>query len=124
MLAAPEPREAVRLRGCGHRTDHLGTGTVTDTERVQPHSHSPPPGVTLSAKRGRARVTWRAVREWQRGSVTAVSVLHENLSIANVDFEDFAEVASADPEGVLRSDGRTGQRDEVPFSSDERGLRG
>jgi hypothetical protein len=32
----------------------------------------------------------------------AVHDVHANLSIANVDFEEFAEAASADPEGVLR----------------------
>jgi hypothetical protein len=37
-----------------------------------------------------------------RTAPAAVHDVHANLSIANVDFEEFAEEASADPEGVLR----------------------
>ncbi|WP_406502351.1 DUF6924 domain-containing protein [Streptomyces sp. NBC_01602] len=37
-----------------------------------------------------------------RTAPAAVHDVHANLSIANVDFEEFAEGASADPEGVLR----------------------
>ncbi|MFV5996116.1 DUF6924 domain-containing protein [Streptomyces sp. NPDC056231] len=37
-----------------------------------------------------------------RTAPAAVHDVHANLSIANMDFEEFAEEASADPEGVLR----------------------
>ncbi|MFF3791688.1 DUF6924 domain-containing protein [Streptomyces sp. NPDC001981] len=37
-----------------------------------------------------------------RTAPAAVHDVHANLSIANVDFEEFAEEASADPDGVLR----------------------
>ncbi|MFD7758021.1 DUF6924 domain-containing protein [Streptomyces sp. NPDC059757] len=37
-----------------------------------------------------------------RTAPAAVQDVHANLSIANMDFEEFAEEASADPEGVLR----------------------
>ncbi|WP_327128776.1 DUF6924 domain-containing protein [Streptomyces sp. NBC_01727] len=37
-----------------------------------------------------------------RTAPAAVHDIHANLSIANMDFEEFAEEASADPKGVLR----------------------
>ncbi|QQM47304.1 hypothetical protein JEQ17_47120 [Streptomyces liliifuscus] len=43
----------------------------------------------------------RPPREF-RSAPGAVHGVHANLSIANMDFEEFAEIASADPVGVLR----------------------
>ncbi|MFF1733853.1 DUF6924 domain-containing protein [Streptomyces sp. NPDC058247] len=37
-----------------------------------------------------------------RTTPAAVHDVHANLSLANLDFEDYAEAALADPEGVLR----------------------
>lgn len=37
-----------------------------------------------------------------RTAPAAVHAVHANLSLANVDFEEFAAAASTDPEGVLR----------------------
>ncbi|MFC9292776.1 DUF6924 domain-containing protein [Streptomyces sp. NPDC057011] len=43
-----------------------------------------------------------APREF-RTIAAGVHNVHANLSIANLDFEDYAEAAAADPEGVFRS---------------------
>ncbi|GGW26521.1 hypothetical protein GCM10010381_08410 [Streptomyces xantholiticus] len=38
-----------------------------------------------------------------RTAPSGVHDIHANLSIANMDFEEFAEAASADPDGLYRS---------------------
>lgn len=37
-----------------------------------------------------------------RTTPAAVHDVHANLSLANLDFDDYAEAAATDPEGVLR----------------------
>ncbi|MFE2039175.1 DUF6924 domain-containing protein [Streptomyces scopuliridis] len=58
-------------------------------------------GEDLDPMYGQEFIDSPAPREF-RTTPAAAHDVHANLSIANLDFEDFAEEALADPEGILR----------------------